>query len=98
MAAMVASRASKSPPAARVCSTSKACSPLRDTQAPSTLRGPSPGTLASAMRWVSPVGSRSSKGLTKAPAGVPSSDKVSSMASRKPSARKRAGVTAGLNK
>ena len=44
------------------------------------------------MRCVSPVGSRSSSGLTALPAGVPSSDRVSSIASRRPAALKRSGV------
>jgi hypothetical protein len=43
------------------------------------------------MRCVSPVGSRSSSGLMALPAGVPSSDRASAMASRRPSAREALG-------
>ena len=87
---------SRSAPEARVCSSSKARGALRDTHTPCWLRGALPGSRDSAMRWVSPVGSRASSGLTSAPAGVPSSASVSSTASRSPAAVKRWALTAGL--
>jgi hypothetical protein len=68
----------------------------RETQTPSSIFGAWAGVIASAMRTVSPVGSRSRIGLISAPAGVPSSDKVSSIAARRPSGWKRAASTAGL--
>ena len=49
------------------------------------------------MRTVSPVGSRNRIGLSSEPAGVPSSETVSSIASRRPAALKRAASTAGLS-
>jgi hypothetical protein len=55
----------------------------------------SPASVPSAMRCVSPVGSRSSRGLTTLPAGVPSIDSVSLIASRRPSGVNCAGVTPG---
>ena len=51
-----------------------------------------PGSALSAMRRVSPVGSLSSTGLIALPAGVPSSDRVSSMASRRPVGAEAFGV------
>jgi hypothetical protein len=63
--------------------------PARDAQTPSSLRGALLGIRPSAMRTVSPVGSRSSSGLMALPAGVPSSDSDSLMPPRRPSAVKR---------
>jgi len=70
----------------------------RETQTPPSLRGARLGSIASAIRTVSPVGSRSRIGLINAPAGVPSSATVSSIAARNPSTVKRAGSTAGLSR
>jgi hypothetical protein len=94
---MATAWASRSAPGARTVATSKARPPWREAQTPSSLRGELLGISPSAMRTVSPVGSRSSSGLTAPPAGVPSSDKVSLMPSRRPSAVKRWAVTAGLS-
>ena len=89
--------ASRSAPGARTVISSSARGCWRDTQTPCSLRGALAGISASAMRCVSPVGSRSSSGLTALPAGVPSSDSVSSIASRKPCGVKRSALTAGLS-
>ncbi len=78
-------------------SSSKARGAVRATHTPSSLRGALAGISDSAMRCISPVGSRSSSGLTALPAGVPRSDSVSSIASRSPATLKRSGVTAGLS-
>jgi hypothetical protein len=69
----------------------------RATHTPSSLRGARAGISDSAMRCVSPLGSRGSSGLMASPAGVPSSDMASAMALRRPSGVKRSGVTAGLS-
>ena len=88
---------SRSPPSARVVITSTARGALRETQTPCSLFGDWAGVSASAMRTVSPVGSRNRIGLTSAPAGVPSRASVSSIAARRPAALKRAASTAGLS-
>ena len=93
---MVACWASRSAPGALLTVTSKARSPWREDHTPSTLRGALLGIRPSAMRTVSPVGSRSSSGLMAPPAGVPSRLSVSSMPSRSPAALKRWALTAGL--
>ena len=90
--------ASRSAPSARVVAISTARVASRETHTPPALRGAVTGSIASAMRAVSPVGSRSSTGFNIAPAGVPSSAVVSSIAVRRPSAVKRAASTAGLSK
>jgi hypothetical protein len=68
---------------------------VRDIHTPSSLRGALAGTSSMAMRWVSPVGSRSRNGLITLPAGVPSIDSVSLIASRRPSAVNCPGRDAG---
>jgi hypothetical protein len=93
--AMATACASRSPPAARVVEIMSARGAVRDIHTPSSLRGALAGTSSMAMRCVSPVGSRSSKGLIALPAGVPSIDSVSLMASRSPSAVNWPGVTPG---
>ena len=98
MRSIAAAWPSRSPPAARVPASSIARGALRDTHTPASLRGELLGNSISTMRWVSPVGSRSSSGLVALPAGVPSSDSVSSIASRRPAALKRSGVTDGLSR
>ena len=94
---MAACCASRSAPGALLIATSSARWPWREDHTPSSLRGALPGISASAMRTVSPVGSRSRIGLMALPAGVPSSDKVSPIASRSPVALKRCASTAGLS-
>ena len=93
-----ASCASRSAPSARVVATRIARAALRDTHTPPSTRGACAGSMASAMRRVSPVGSRRSTGLTIAPAGVPSRASVSAMPARKPSTVKRCASTAGLSR
>jgi hypothetical protein len=56
--------------------------PSRATHTPCSVRGERAGISDSAMRCVSPLGSRSSSGLTALPAGVPSSEVDSAIASR----------------
>ncbi|MCY1310829.1 hypothetical protein D9M68_470290 [compost metagenome] len=90
---MATACASRSPPAARVVAIMSARGASRDIQTPASLRGALAGTSSIAMRWVSPVGSLSSKGLIAFPAGVPSIDRVSTMASRNPSAVNCPGIT-----
>ena len=97
-AASARSWPSRSLPSARVRATSTARGAVRETQTPSFERGARAGVSASAMRTVSPVGSRNRIGLTRAPAGVPSSDSVSPIASRRPSLVKCAASTAGLSR
>ena len=89
--------ASRSEPSARVMATSTARAAVRDTHTPASLRGACVGSIDSAMRTVSPVGSRQINGLMLTPAGVPSSAVVSSMAARKPATVKRSASTAGLS-
>ena len=81
-----------SAPSARVVATSTARGAWRETQTPFSIFGARAGVSASAMRSVSPVGSRKRIGLSSEPAGVPSSETVSSIASRRPAALKRVGV------
>ena len=97
MVARVFSWASRSDPSARVVAMRTARPPSRETHTPPSLRGPCAGSMASAMRTVSPVGSRRITGLSMAPAGVPKSEVVSSMAMRSPSTVKRCTSTAGLS-
>ena len=78
--------ASRSAPAARVVASSSARGAVRATHTPCSLLGMLGAMSDSAMRCVSPVGSRASSGLSALPAGVPSSESVSSMASRRPAA------------
>ncbi len=87
-AAMASACASRSLPAAWVLASMTARGASRAAHTPSSLFGAVAGISASAMRADSPVGSRSSSGLKALPAGVPSSDSVSSTASRKPAAVK----------
>ena len=89
---------SRSPPSARTVASSSARGCSRDTQTPPSLRGAFAGSIASAMRTVSPVGSRQSSGLSGTPAGVPSSETVSAMPSRRPSTVNRSALTAGLSR
>jgi hypothetical protein len=88
---------SRSAPSATVVATSTARGALRETQTPWSTRGARAGVSASAMRSVSPVGSRKRIGFSSEPAGVPSSEIVVSIASRRPATLKRAASTAGLN-
>ena len=87
----------RSAPSARVLMTSTARGATRETQTPFSTFGARAGSSASAMRIVSPVGSRNSTGLISDPAGVPSNARLSSIAARSPSALKRAASTAGLS-
>ena len=84
--AIAADCASRSAPAARVVASSSARGAVRATHTPCSLLGMLGAMSDSAMRCVSPVGSRASSGLSALPAGVPSSESVSSMASRRPAA------------
>jgi hypothetical protein len=93
--AMATACASRSLPAARVVAIISARGAVRDIHTPSSLRGALAGTSSMAMRCVSPVGSRSRNGLITLPAGVPSIDSVSLIASRRPPAVNCPGVTPG---
>ena len=89
---------SMSAPSATVVATSTARGALRETQTPCSTFGARVGVRASAMRSVSPVGSRNKIGFSSVPAGVPSSATVDSIASRRPAAVKCAASTAGLSR
>ena len=79
--AMAMVSASRSLPGACVVASNTARGAEREVHTPASVRGALAGIRLSATPWVSPVGSRSSNGLTKLPAGVPSSDSVSAIAS-----------------
>ena len=96
MAARARCWPSMSAPSAAVVATSTARGAWRETQTPCSILGARAGVSASAMRSVSPVGSRKRIGLSSEPAGVPSSETVASIASRRPAALKRSASTAGL--
>ena len=98
MSCSARSWASRSAPSARVVATRIARAALRETHTPPSLRGPDPLFMASNRRTDSPVGSRNSTGLMSAPAGVPSSARLSAMPSRRPSLVKRCALTLGLSR
>ena len=72
--------------------------PSRDAHAPSTRCGRLPLLNCSSSCIISPVGSRGSKDLTSNPAGEARVSMLLPSAACKPSAVKRAGVTAGLRR
>ena len=89
---------SRSPPSARTVASITARSAWRDTHTPPSRRGALLPPIVSSRRIDSPVGSRHRVCLTRAPAGVPSSARLSAMPSRKPSLLKRCAFTAGLSR
>ena len=95
--AMAAAAPSMSAPVALMVAISNARGASRATHTPCAVLGERDGISDSAMRCVSPLGSRSSRGRMALPAGVPSSEVASAMASRRPSAVKRCASTAGLS-